>query len=338
MLDASRTNVLVTGGGGYVGSHAVLALLDAGHRVAVIDDLSTGFRWAVPHGARFFVGDIGDQNLVGRLIKDHQIEAIMHFAGSVIVAESVVDPLKYYKNNTINSARLLESAIANGVRHFIFSSTAAVYGIPDQNPVTEDSATRPVNPYGSSKLMTEMMLADAAAAHDINFCALRYFNVAGADPQGRTGQSTVGATHLIKVALEVACGRRSELVVFGNDYDTTDGTGVRDYIHVSDLAGAHLAALHKLIAVPQSSLTLNCGYGRGYSVLEVVEAVRQVTGAKVPLRFAPRRLGDPPALIAGNQRICTALNWQPRLDDLKAIVAHALAWERNLERRGLLQA
>lgn len=334
MSSAPRVNVLVTGGGGYIGSHTVLALLDAGHRVTVVDDLSTGFRWAVPEAAGFYAGDVGDQDLIRRLIGELRIEAIVHFAGSVVVPESVVDPLKYYRNNTINSACLLECAVAGGVRHFIFSSSAAVYGISERNPVTEDMPTRPLNPYGASKLMTEIMLTDTAAAHSLNVCALRYFNVAGADPRCRTGQSTVGATHLIKVALEVACGRRKELTIFGSDYDTVDGTGVRDYIHVSDLADAHVAALDRLVAGPRAALVLNCGYGRGYSVLEVIEAVRRVTGAAVPTRFAPRRAGDPPALVADNRLIGATLDWHPRFADLDEIVAHAYAWERDHARPG----
>jgi UDP-glucose 4-epimerase len=329
VVTVPRYNVLVTGGGGYIGSHVVLALLDAGHRVAVIDNLTTGFRWAIPPEARFWAGDIADRNLVARVIQEHEIEAIMHFAGSVVVPESVLDPLKYYKNNTINSASLLECAVASRVRHFIFSSSAAVYGIPDRNPVTEDVTARPINPYGTSKLMTEMMLADAAAAHDLNFCALRYFNVAGADPGCRAGQSTLGATHLVKVAIEVACGKRPELIVFGNDYDTPDGTGVRDYIHVTDLASAHLAALHGLVADPKSSLILNCGYGRGYSVLEVIEAVKRVTGVSVPRRIASRRLGDPAALVADNSRILSSLDWTPQFAEIETMIAHAMAWERN---------
>lgn len=328
MSSTPRVNVLVTGGGGYIGSHAVLALLAAGHNVAVLDDLSTGFRWAVPGEAEFHIGDIGDQDLVSRLLGERRIDAIIHFAGSVVVPESVSDPLKYYRNNTINSERLLECAVAKGVRHFIFSSSAAVYGVPDRNPVSEDFPARPVNPYGASKLMTEMMLADTAAAHRMNVCALRYFNVAGADPHGRAGQSTAGATHLIKVALEVACGRRKELTIFGNDYDTVDGTGVRDYVHVADLADAHLAALHRLLDGPAASLILNCGYGRGYSVLEVVESVRRITGAEVPIRFAARRPGDPPALIADSRQIAASLDWRPRYADLDLIVAHAFAWEQ----------
>ena len=333
MSTARRFQVLVTGGGGYIGSHVILALLDAGHRVAVIDNLTTGFRWAIPAEARFWPGDIADRDLVMRIIQEHDIEAIMHFAGSVVVPESVLNPLKYYRNNTINSASLLECAVRSGVRHFIFSSSAAVYGIPDRNPVTEDFAARPVNPYGASKLMTEMMLADAAAAFSLNFCALRYFNVAGADPGSRAGQSTVGATHLVKVAIEVACGKRPEVVVFGNDYNTPDGTGVRDYIHVTDLANAHLAALNALVADPKSSSILNCGYGRGYSVLEVIQAVERVTGVSVPHRIASRRLGDPPALIADNARILSSLDWKPQFADIEAMVAHAMAWEQSQSRR-----
>lgn len=328
MDSAQRAKVLVTGGAGYIGSHAVFALLEAGHQVTVLDNLATGFRWAVASAAEFREGDIGDRDLVNDLLRAEKFDAIVHFAGSVVVPDSVADPLKYYRNNTLNSASLIESAVASGVRNFIFSSSAAIYGIAEQNPVGEDVRGRPVNPYGASKLMTEMMLTDAAAAYGMRVCALRYFNVAGADPSGRTGQSTRGATHLIKVALEVACGRRSELVIFGNDYDTIDGTGVRDYIHVSDLADAHVAALHRLMGEKQASLILNCGYGRGYSVLEVVNAVRRVTGTDLPVRIATRRAGDPPALIADNRRILATLSWRPRLADLDLMVAHAYAWEQ----------
>ena len=329
-----RTPVLVTGGAGYIGSHAVLALLDAGWPVVVIDNLSTGFDWAVPSGANFVRGDIADQGLVGRLIDAHKIGAVMHFAGSVVVPESVERPLSYYENNTVKSRALIESAVRGGVRHFLFSSTAATYGIPASVPVAEDAPTVPINPYGWSKLMTERMLADAAAAHPLNFCALRYFNVAGADPQGRSGQSTRGATHLIKVAVEAATGKRGHVDVYGTDYDTPDGTGIRDYIHVSDLADAHVLALARLVAEPAASHVMNCGYGRGFSVLEVLDSVDRVTNIKVERRMSARRAGDPPSLVADNRRILAALPWRPCRDDLDRIVADALAWERTLAERG----
>ena len=328
-----RLPVLVTGGAGYIGSHAVLALLDSGWPVVVIDNLSTGFEWAVPEGVPFARGDIADQDLVGRLIADQRIGAIIHFAGSIIVPESVENPLKYYENNTAKTRSLLESAVRGGVRHFLFSSTAATYGIPERVPIDEQTRTQPINPYGWSKLMTERMLADVALAHPLNFCALRYFNVAGADPQGRSGQSTAGATHLIKVAVEAATGKRSHVSVYGTDYDTFDGTGVRDYIHVSDLAAAHVDALEKLIADPETSHVMNCGYGRGFSVLEVLDAVDRVTNLKLDRRLEPRRAGDPDALIADNSRILATLPWRPRRDDLDTIVADALAWERTLAER-----
>ena len=333
MTGTNRLPVLVTGGAGYIGSHAVLALLDAGWPVVVIDNLVTGFRWAVPEGAVFAEGDIADEALVARLIGEHRIGAIMHFAGSVVVPESVEDPLKYYGNNTVKSRSLIESAVKGGVGHFIFSSTAATYGIPDRVPISEDQHTQPINPYGWSKLMTERMLQDVAAAHPLNFCALRYFNVAGADPEGRSGQSTAGATHLIKVAVEAAIGKRSHVSVYGTDYDTPDGTGIRDYIHVSDLAAAHVDALEKLIADPEASHILNCGYGRGFSVLEVLDAVDRVTNMRIERRIEGRRPGDPDALVADNARILATLPWRPRLDDLDVIVAHALAWERKLAER-----
>jgi UDP-glucose 4-epimerase len=333
-MTGRKTTVLVTGGAGYIGSHAVLALLDGGYRVVVIDNLTTGFEWAVPKAATFARGDIADQELVARLIAEHGIEAIVHFAGSIVVPESVENPLKYYENNTVKSRSLLESAVRGGVKHFIFSSTAATYGIPERVPVTEDSRTQPINPYGWSKLMTERMLADVAAAHPLNFCALRYFNVAGADPRGRSGQSTAGATHLIKVAVEAAIGKRGHVSVYGTDYDTPDGTGVRDYIHVSDLAAAHVDALEKLIADPGASHIMNCGYGRGFSVLEVLDAVDRVTNLKIERRIEARRAGDPDALVAQNNKIMATLPWRPRLDDLDTIVTHALAWERKLAERG----
>ncbi len=322
--------VLVTGGAGYIGSHAVLALLDAGWPVVVLDNLVTGFRWAVDERAIFVEGDLADQTLLGRVIAEHRIGAIMHFAGSVVVPESVENPLKYYRNNTANSRNLIEAAITGGVPHFIFSSTAATYGIPAESPVREDMPKLPINPYGQSKLMTELMLADVAAAHPFNYCALRYFNVAGADPEGRTGQSTAGATHLIKVAVEAALGKRSHVGVFGTDFDTPDGTGVRDYIHVSDLAAAHVLALEALVTDAATSLTMNCGYGRGFSVLEVLDAVDRATNLKIDRRMEGRRAGDPPALISDNRRILATLPWQPRFADLDTIVTHALAWERKL--------
>jgi UDP-glucose 4-epimerase len=322
--------VLVTGGAGYIGSHAVLALADAGWPVAVIDNLTTGFRFAVPEGVPFYEGDIADEALLARIFAEQGTRAVMHFAGSIIVPESVENPLKYYRNNTAKSRTLIEAAVRAGVPHFIFSSTAATYGIPQVSPVTEDSPKAPINPYGMSKLMTEQMLADVAAAHSLNFCALRYFNVAGADPEARTGQSTAGATHLIKVAVEAALGKRSHVEVFGTDYGTPDGTGVRDYIHVSDLAAAHVLALEALIAQPERSLTMNCGYGRGFSVLEVLDAVDRVTNAAIERRLSPRRAGDPDSLISDNRLIKATLPWEPRYADLETIVGHALAWERRL--------
>jgi UDP-glucose 4-epimerase len=322
--------VLVTGGAGYIGSHAVLALLDAGWPVAVIDNLTTGFRWAVHESAAFHEGDIEDAGLIARIFAEHRIGAVMHFAGSIIVPESVENPLKYYHNNTAKTRALIEAAVTAGVPHFIFSSTAATYGIPEVSPVTEDSPKLPINPYGMSKLMSEIMLADTAKAHPVNFCALRYFNVAGADPQARTGQSTAGATHLIKVAVEAALGKREAVEVFGTDYATPDGTGVRDYIHVSDLAAAHVLALEALVADPSRSLTMNCGYGRGFSVMEVLDAVDRVTGGKLHRRMSPRRAGDPDSLVSDNRLIKATLPWQPRHDDLDEIVRHVLAWERRL--------
>jgi UDP-glucose 4-epimerase len=332
-IQTERPAVLVTGGAGYIGSHAVLALLDGGWKVIVIDNLTTGFRWAVPQEAVFVEGDIADQALIARLVAEHQIGAIIHFAGSIVVPESVEKPLKYYENNTVKSRSLIESAVEGGVRHFIFSSTAATYGIPERVPITEDTRTQPINPYGWSKLMTERMLTDAAAAYPLNFCALRYFNVAGADPEGRSGQSTAGATHLIKVAVEAATGKRGHVSVYGTDYDTPDGTGVRDYIHVSDLAAAHVDALEKLIANPADSFIMNCGYGRGFSVLEVLDAVDRVTNMNIERKMEARRAGDPDALVADNGKILSTLPWRPKLDDLDTIVAHALAWERHLAER-----
>ncbi|USU10501.1 UDP-glucose 4-epimerase GalE [Sphingomonadaceae bacterium OTU29MARTA1] len=325
---------MVTGGAGYIGSHAVLALLDAGYDVVVVDNLVTGFDWAVDSRATLVQANIEDDAAVRRAIREHGVRAIMHFAGSVVVPESVSDPLKYYRNNTAATRALLESAVVEGVPHFIFSSTAATYGTPVKVPVQEGDPTVPINPYGMSKLMTEAMLRDVAAAHPINYCALRYFNVAGADPEGRSGQSTVGATHLIKIAVEAATGKRDAVSVFGTDFDTPDGTGVRDYIHVSDLAAAHVAALELLAAEPTRSHTLNAGYNRGFSVNEVLDAVDRVTNLTIQRRYEGRRAGDPAALVADNSAILATLPWRPQRDDLDTIVKDALAWERKLAERG----
>lgn len=329
-----KRSVLVTGGAGYIGSHAVLALLDAGWPVVVVDNLVTGFAWAVDPRATLVEANIEDDEAVRAAMRDHAVVAVMHFAGSVVVPESVTDPLKYYRNNTVASRALIESAVACGVAHFIFSSTAATYGTPDVVPVREDSPTRPINPYGMSKLMTEAMLKDVAAAHPMNFCALRYFNVAGADPHGRSGQSTAGATHLIKVAVEAATGKRPYVSIFGTDFATADGTGVRDYIHVSDLAAAHVGALGLLVANPADSHIMNAGYGRGYSVNDVLDAVDRITNQTIDRRYEGRRAGDPAALIADNTEILAKLSWRPVRDNLETIVADALAWERALATRG----
>ncbi len=326
--------VMVTGGAGYIGSHAVLALLDAGHEVVVVDNLVTGFDWAVDPRATLVEANVADDAKIRATIRDHRVRAILHFAGSVVVPESVSDPLKYYRNNTAASRSLIESAVADGVPHFIFSSTAATYGTPERVPVAEGDPTVPINPYGMSKLMTEAMLRDVAAAHPMNYAALRYFNVAGADPQGRSGQSTIGATHLIKIAVEAATGKRDAVGVYGTDFDTPDGTGVRDYIHVTDLAAAHVAALDVLIADPAKSHTLNAGYGRGFSVLEVLDAVDRITNRTIERRLEGRRAGDPAALIADNRAILATLDWTPKHADLDGIVRDALGWERVLAERG----
>jgi UDP-glucose 4-epimerase len=324
--------VLVTGGAGYIGSQMVHDLADAGEAVVVLDNLSTGHRWAIPPHVPLVVGETGDQALVTRLIGEHGVEAVIHFAASIVVPDSVRDPLGYYRNNTVNSRALIECAVACGVRHFIFSSTAAVYGNPAVIPVPEDAPTQPISPYGSSKLMTEIMLRDASRAHDLAHVVLRYFNVAGADPGGRTGQSSPQSTHLIKVAAESALGLREKLDVFGTDYPTPDGTCIRDYIHVSDLTRAHADALRHLRS-GGASLTLNCGYGHGFSVLEVIDTVKRVSGVDFRVDFAPRREGDPARIVAGSERIRELLGWQPRFDDLSVIVAHALDWERELMTR-----
>jgi UDP-glucose 4-epimerase len=324
--------VLVTGGAGYIGSHMVWRLVDAGEAVVVIDRLSTGFRWAVAPEATLVEGDIADQDLVTRLIAEHAIDAVIHFAGSIVVPDSVANPLEYYLNNTVKSRALIEAVIGAGVRHFIFSSTAAVYGDAGTEPVGEDAPPAPQSPYGRSKLMTEMMLEDAARAHDFRYVALRYFNVAGADPGGRTGQSTRGATHLIKVACETALGKRDRIEIFGTDYDTADGTCVRDYIHVSDLANAHADALAYLRA-GGDSLVANCGYGHGYSVREVIDAVRRVSGRPFTVVTRERRAGDVPAVVANSTRARSKLGWRPQHDDLNECVATALAWEEALGRR-----
>jgi UDP-glucose 4-epimerase len=325
--------ILVTGGAGYIGSHMTLELRDAGESVVVLDDLSTGFRSAVPADVPLIVGDFGDEALVRDLLTRHEIDSIIHFAAKIVVPESVADPLGYYSNNTAKARSLLAQAVAAGVTRFIFSSTAAVYGDPQSNPVTEDVALSPVSPYGRSKLMVEWMLEDVGRAHGLGYVVLRYFNVAGADPLGRSGQSTPDATHLIKVAAQAALGLRPKLQVFGTDYPTPDGTCVRDYIQVNDLARAHLDALGHLRGGGRS-LVCNCGYGHGFSVLEVIETVKRVSGVDFPVELAGRRPGDPAAIVAANDRIRAAFGWTPRHDDLETIVRQALDWERRLAERG----
>ena len=326
----SKLPVLVTGGAGYIGSHAVLALKDAGWPVAVIDDLSNGVRSAVPDSVPFYQGSVADRELVERIIAEQGIGAIMHFAGSIVVPESVSRPLFYYANNTVATHSLITTALESGVKHILFSSTAAVYGAPAKVPVSEDDPKEPINPYGSSKLMTEWMLRDASAAYQFNYGALRYFNVAGADPKGRSGQRGKGATHLIKVAVEAAVGKRDHVAVYGTDYPTPDGTCVRDYIHVSDLAAAHVAALNTLIAKSEQNLILNCGYGRGLSVFEVLDAVDRANGTPLRRVLEGRRAGDPPMLISANARILETLDWRPAHADIDRIVGDALAWEKRL--------
>jgi UDP-glucose 4-epimerase len=324
-----QRKILVTGGAGYIGSHMVLSLLDAGEAPVVLDNLSTGFRNSIPAGVPFYHGDCGDAHLVDSMLKEHRIDTIIHFAASIVVSDSVRDPLSYYENNTVKSRALIETAVRCGVSNFIFSSTAAVYGNPADAPIAEDSATAPINPYGRSKLMIEWILSDTAHASPLKFYALRYFNVAGADPAGRSGQSSAQATHLIKVAVQAALGRRDGIDVFGTDYPTADGSCIRDYVHVSDLAQAHLDALRYLREGGESAVS-NIGYGSGYSVLQVIDAVKKTSGTEFAVRLRDRRPGDPAILVASNERARSLLGWQPRYDSLPLIIEHALKWERRL--------
>jgi UDP-glucose 4-epimerase len=326
--------VLVTGGAGYIGGHMVLGLVDAGEKVVVIDNLSTGYAWAVPQGVDLVVGDFGDAGLVARLIAERGVTAIAHFAAKIVVPESVTDPLGYYRNNTANALTLIEAAAQGGVKHFIFSSTAAVYGETGSEPVTESTPLNPISPYGRSKLMVEWMLEDAARAHDFRYVALRYFNVAGADPAGRLGQTSKNATHLIKVAAQTALGRRAGMRVFGQDYPTRDGTCERDYIQVNDLIDAHLDALAYLRR-GGDSIVCNCGYGHGATVKEVIDVVKRVSGVDFPVEIGPRRAGDPAVIVAKADRARAALGWTPKRDNLEEIVRQALDWERRLHNRGL---
>ena len=325
-----KVPVLVTGGAGYIGSHAVLALRDAGWDVAVIDNLSTGTRYVVPDDVAFYEGNVADRELVDRIFAERKIGAIMHFAGSIVVPESVEKPLDYYLNNTVASHALISTAVDAGVKHVVFSSTAAVYGEPERVPVDEDVAKLPINPYGASKLMTERMLEDSAAAYPMNYAALRYFNVSGADPEGRSGQVGKGSTHLIKVAVEAAVGKRDHIDVYGTDYPTEDGSCVRDYIHVSDLVAAHVKALERLIEKPEENLVLNLGYGRGLSVLEVLDALDRLLPEPIRREMKGRRAGDPPLLISSNEALKATLDWQARYADIDTILTHALEWERKL--------
>jgi UDP-glucose 4-epimerase len=323
--------VLVTGGAGYIGSHAVLALKDGGWPVAVIDNLSNGTREVVPGDVPFYEGDVADRALLKRIFDEQGIGAIMHFAGSIVVPESVEKPLLYFGNNTVATHSLISAAVEAGVKHILFSSTAATYGAPERVPIDEEDPKEPINPYGASKLMTERMLSDSSAAYPLNYGALRYFNVSGADPQLRAGQIGRGSTHLIKVAVEAATGKRDHIDVFGDDYPTPDGTCIRDYVHVSDLADAHVLALERLIERPEDNLVLNCGYGKGLSVLEVLDSVDRVADQPVRREMKPRRAGDPPALVASNRRLVETLDWTPRFADIDVIVTHALEWERKLQ-------
>lgn len=326
--------VLVTGGAGYIGSHAALALLDAGEEVVILDNLSTGFRFMVPERAVFIEGDVADRALVADLIRTYAIDAVIHFAARIIVSESVSEPLGYYYANTSKSRTLIETVISSGVEHFIFSSTAAVYGEPEHVPIAEDSVLAPINPYGRSKLMTEWILDDAANAHGLKHVTLRYFNVAGADPAGRSGETSLPATHLVKLAARAALGKRPSLSIFGTDYPTPDGSCIRDYVHVSDLADAHVRALGHLRNGGES-LKLNCGYGHGFSVMEVMELLKEVSGNNFDVRIEPRRLGDPAILVAEASRIRRELGWAPQYDDLRAMALHALEWEKTLTPRDM---
>jgi UDP-glucose 4-epimerase len=326
-------SVLVTGGAGYIGSHMVWELLGHGEDVVVLDNLVTGFCWAVAPGAELVVGDVADRALVERLIAQHQVDAVIHFAGSVVVPESLEKPLKYYDNNTSRTRTLLETCIRCGIDKFIFSSTAAVYGPPQNDgPISENAALAPMSPYGSSKMMSEMMVRDAALAHDLRYVMLRYFNVAGADPQGRTGLSTRGATHVVKLACEAATGKREHFEIYGTDYDTPDGTAIRDFIHVSDLAHAHYTALH-FLRNGGRKFTGNCGYSRGYSVREVIDCVKRLSGKDFKVVEGERRKGDIPAIVADASRMMKRLDWRPRHNTLEAIITDALAWERVLDKR-----
>jgi len=328
VYDHGMSTILVTGAAGFIGSHAILALAQAGHSVIAVDNLSTGRRWAVPPDMTFIQADIGDAAAMSAVFNAFPIDAVMHFAGSIEVGESVTHPLEYYRNNTVGSLTFIEAALAAGIRKMVFSSTAAVYGEPEAQPIQEDASTRPINPYGWTKLMTEQMLRDASAAHGLNYVALRYFNVSGADPEGRAGESIKKPSHLIKRAVQVAVGILPELGLFGEDYPTPDGTCVRDYIHVSDLVDAHLLAL-KHLQTGGENLTMNCGHGKGISIREVIRAVERATGEPLKVKSAPRRPGDPPQLIAAADRIKERFGWQPKYD-LDAMVVSALKWERLL--------
>ncbi len=330
-------NILVTGGAGYIGSHTVKQLVDAGHRVVVLDNFYSGHRWAVDPAATLVEGDIADKHCVDQLLKTHKIDSVVHFAGYIVVPESVEDPLKYYENNVVGSLRLIEVCEKNNVSRFVFSSSAAVYGLPDSQKVSEDTQLKPINPYGNSKLITEMTLNDIAFAYQhkntpFKFVALRYFNAAGAQIAGNLGQATPEATHLIKVACEAATGKRDQIKLFGTDYDTPDGSCVRDYIHIEDLASAHLKALDYL-ADGGESIRLNCGYGKGYSVKEVVEMVKKVSGVNFTAIETDRRPGDPPSLIADNTQIKSLLGWEPEHDDLELICRTAFKWEQTWQTR-----
>lgn len=322
--------ILVTGGAGYIGSHMVWELLDHGEDVIVVDNLATGFESAIPPRALFLRGNVGDAAFMDGLFRDHDVEAVIHFAGSVVVPESVENPLAYYHNNTCNTRTLLQSTVEAGIDKFIFSSTAAVYGEPmTSGPIREDAVLNPMSPYGSSKLMSEIMIRDVSLASDMRYVMLRYFNVAGGDPMQRTGQSTVGATHLIKIACEAALGKRRGMAIFGQDYDTPDGTCIRDFIHVSDLVNAHYSAL-QFLRQGGLKFTANCGYSKGFSVREVIDTVKRVSGSDFPVRMESRRKGDIPALTANAHRLRSRLGWAPTHDELETIVRHALAWEKKL--------